>query len=420
MMRQPQRPDAVGALGTILRAAQLLHDSGQSTSMTVQAVQRLSRGLAQPAAVIPGWASVTIYDPRAGGANALIGPTHPIGVNMRRVATLMRAVDDAGRRPVHRDEIERAIDTADRLAPSSTLAFVAACGVGAAALAVVLGANDIRVLGLVAAAAALGGGLRRGLARLGADPLLQTFGAAVIAGTAGTVGGVTGLQSAAGLIAVCPAMVLVPGPQILIGAMDLLAARMTLAVARLGHALLVLATIAVGLMVGLWPGGQPLPLTSPPAAVPFAVDVLAAGVAAACYPVFFSMPYRLLGWPIAVGMAAHALHWWTINSWHASLPVAALLACLLTGAVLTPMAYLRHMPFAAVGFASVVALVPGMYAFRTVTGVVELAAGAGTQTLLEVANNGSTALLTVIAMAVGLAVPTRVRDRIVDRGGVSR
>lgn len=420
MMRQPQRPDAVGALGTILRAAQLLHDSGQSTSMTVQAVQRLSRGLAQPAAVIPGWASVTVYDPRAGGANALIGQTRPIGVNMRRVATLMRAVDDAGRRPVHRDEIERAIDTADRLAPSSTLAFVAACGVGAAALAVVFGATDIRVLGLVAAAAALGGGLRRGLARLGADPLLQTFGAAVIAGTAGTVGGVTGLQSAAGLIAVCPAMVLVPGPQILIGAMDLLAARMTLAVARLGHALLVLATIAVGLMVGLWPGGQPLPLTSPPAAVPFAVDVLAAGVAAACYPVFFSMPYCLLGWPIAVGMAAHALHWWTINSWHASLPVAALLACLLTGAVLTPMAYLRHMPFAAVGFASVVALVPGMYAFRTVTGVVELAAGADTQTLLEVANNGSTALLTVIAMAVGLAVPTRVRDRIVDRGGVSR
>jgi uncharacterized membrane protein YjjP (DUF1212 family) len=416
MTRDAQRPDAAGALGTILHAAQLLHDSGQSTSMTVQAVQRLSRGLGQPAVVIPGWASVTVYDPRAGGVNALIGQTRPIGVNMRRVATVMRAVDDAGRRPVQRDDIEHVIDTAERLAPSSIVAFVAACGLGAAALAVVFGANDIGVVGLIAAAAALGGALRRGLARLGADPLLQTFVAAVIAGVAGVVGGVIGLQSAAGLIAVCPAMVLVPGPQILIGAMDLLAARMTLAVARLSYALLVLATIAVGLMVGLWPGGQPLPLTSPPAAVPFAVDVLAAGVAAACYPVFFSMPYRLLGWPIAVGMAAHALHWWAIDSWHASLPVAALLACLLTGAVLTPMAYLRHMPFAAVGFASVVALVPGMYVFRTVTGVAELAAGAGAQTLLEVANNGSTALLTVVAMAVGLAVPTRVRDRILERG----
>ncbi|ULP36828.1 threonine/serine exporter family protein [Mycolicibacterium rufum] len=415
MTRQDNRPDTAGALTTILRAAQLLHDSGQSTSMTVQAVQRLSRGLGQPAVVIPGWTSITVYDPRGGGAQALIGQTRPVGVTMRRVATLMRAVDEVGRRPVQRDDIERVIDAAGRLAPSSTPAFVAACGVGAAALAVVFGATDMRVVALVAVAAALGGALRRALARFGADPLLQTFVAAVVAGAAGTTAGQVGLQSAAGLVAVCPAMVLVPGPQILIGAMDLLAARMTLAISRLGYALLVLATIAVGLMLGLWPGGQPLPLTSPPAAVPFVVDVLAAGVAAACYPVFFSMPYRLIGWPIAVGMAAHALHWWAITTWHASLPVAALLACLLTGAVLTPMAYLRHMPFAAVGFASVVALVPGMYVFRTVVGVAELSAGAGERTLLDVANNGSTALLTVIAMAVGLAVPTRVRDRVLER-----
>lgn len=403
------------ALGTILRAAVALHDHGQSTSMTLTAVQRLSRGLAQPAVVIPGWSSVTAYDPRGGGRDALVAEARPNAVNMRRVAAVMRAVDEAERGPLDRAEVERALDAAEALPPSSDLAFVAACGAGAAALSLVFGATDVRVVVLIAVAAALGGLLRRMLAKLGADALLQTFVAALIAGAAGSVAGAIGLQATVGLIAVCPAMVLVPGPQILIGAMDLLAARMSLAPARLGYALLLLAVIAAGLMVGLWPGGQPLPLTSPPVGVPFVVDVFAAGVAAACYPMFFSMPYRLLHWPIVVGMAAHALHWWAITAWHMSIPMAALLACLLVGAVLTPLTYVKHIPFAAVGFAAVVAMVPGMYVFRVVAGVVDLAGRPNQQVLLDVVSNGATAGLTIIGMAVGLAVPSRVRDWVLSR-----
>ncbi|WP_111510499.1 threonine/serine exporter family protein [Mycobacterium kyogaense] len=404
-----------GALGTILRAAVLLHESGQSTAMTLIAVRRLSHGLGQPAEVIPGWSTLTVYDPRTGGADALIAQTRPIAINMRRVAALMRTVDDAARRPVDRTEVERALEEAARLKPSSTTAFVAACGFGAAALSVVFGVTDIRAIALIAVAAALGGLLRRLLATVTSDVLLPIFGAALIAGGAGALAGAVGMQVPGGLVALCPAMVMVPGPQILIGAMDLLAVRLPLALARLGYALLVLAVIAVGLMVGLRMGGQALPLTSPPAEVPFTLDVLAAGVAAACYPVFFSMPYRLLGWPVAVGMAAHAVHWLATAYWHASVPVAALLACLLAGAVLTPVAYLKGIPFAAAGFAAVVAMVPGMYVFRAVAGAAELATHATDPVLLAVVSDGITATLTVAGMAVGLAVPSRVRDWVLDR-----
>lgn len=383
--------------------------------MTLTAVRRLSHGLGQPAEVIPGWSTLTVYDPRAGGADALTAQTRPIAVNMRRVAALMRTVDDAARRPVDRTEVERALEEAARLKPSSTAAFVVACGVGAAALSVVFGVTDIRAIALIAGAAALGGLLRRLLATVTSDVLLPIFGAALIAGAAGALAGAVGMQVPGGLVALCPAMVMVPGPQILIGAMDLLAVRIPLALARLGYALLVLAVIAVGLMVGLRMGGQALPLTSPPAEVPFVLDVLAAGVAAACYPVFFSMPYRLLGWPVVIGMAAHALHWLATAYWHASLPVAALLACLLAGAVLTPVAYLKGIPFAAVGFAAVVAMVPGMYVFRAVAGAAELATHATDPVLLAVVSDGITATLTVAGMAVGLAVPSRVRDWVLDR-----
>lgn len=269
---------------------------------------------------------------------------------------------------------------------------------------------------IVAAAAAVGGLLRRLLARLPVGPLVEVFGAALVAGICGAIAMHVDLGHSAALVAVCPAMVLVPGPQILIGTMDLLALRIPLSVARISYATLILATIAAGLVIGLRVGGQTLPLTSPGAAVPFVSDVLAAGVAAACYPVFFSMPYRLLGWPIVAGMAAHALHWWSVAVWHAGLPLAAFLSCLLVGAALTPIAYRHRIPFAAVGFAAVVALVPGMYVFRTVAGLIAMVGAPTDALLLDTAVNGVTAALTVVGMAVGLAVPTRVRDWLLSRG----
>jgi uncharacterized membrane protein YjjB (DUF3815 family) len=39
------------------------------------------------------------------------------------------------------------------------------------------------------------------------------------------------------------------------------------------------------------------------------IDVIAAGCAVASFGTFFSMPWRLLALPIAVGMVAHAARW---------------------------------------------------------------------------------------------------------------
>jgi len=399
----------------MLRAAALLHANGQSTAMTLVAVARLSRGLGRPAVLLPGWSAVSIYDPARGGADMLTTACEPIGVNMRRVAALMRIADEGEHRRLDPAEVERAVTEAAQLPPSSTAVFALACAAGAGALSVIFGADDPRVVLVVAAVAGLGGLLRRGLARLSAGAVGQAFGAALLTGAAGALAAHLGMAAAIGLIAVCPAMVLVPGPQILVGAMDLLGLRMPLALARLTYATLVLTAIAAGLVLGLAAGGQTLPLASPTVEVPLLADIAGAAVAAACYPVFFSTPYRLLGWPVAVGMAAHGLHWWLTDVWHAGLPVAALASCLLVGVVLTPVAYRLHIPFAAIGFASVVALVPGMYVFRTVAGLIRFTAAPSQQLLLDIASDAVTAGATVACMAIGLTLPTRVRDGILDR-----
>jgi uncharacterized membrane protein YjjB (DUF3815 family) len=141
-------------------------------------------------------------------------------------------------------------------------------------------------------------------------------------------------------------------------------------------------------------------------------DVLAAGVAAASYPVYFSMPYRMIGWPVAAGMVAHAAHWWSITVWHETPATAALVSCLVVGTALAPIAYRLRIPFAAIGFAAVVALVPGMYLFRMLAGLVQLSSGASPPVLAAAASNGTVATLVVAGMAIGLAVPIHIRNAV--------
>ena len=401
----------VDDLDTVLAAAVLLHDNGQSTDMTLIAADRLNRGLGISCTLIPSWASIlAIGDGPAPPVR--VSAANPVGVNMRRVAAAMRVVDRAEDGPLDRQLVRHALSDAAGQGSSSAIVFIVACATGAAALSVVFGANDLRTVGLVAVSAAIGGAFRRVLGRLGIDALAQMFTAAIVAGVGGAIAAQLGHGEAVGLAAVCPAMVLVPGPHILNGALDLLASRIVLGLARLGYATLLLAAIAAGLVLGLRLGGQTLSLSSADVRVAFYPDVLAAGVAAASYPVYFSMPYRMIGWPVAAGMVAHATHWWSITVWHASLATAALIACVVVGTALAPIAYRLRIPFAAIGFAAVVALVPGMYMFRTLAGLVQLAGGASPPLLTATVSNGAVATLVVASMGIGLAVPIHIRNAV--------
>jgi uncharacterized membrane protein YjjP (DUF1212 family) len=400
-------------LGLILRTAAFLFNHGQSTTMTLVAVRRLNKGLTQSSTLIPTWTSLMLLDDRH-GERPRIAAVQPTTLHMRRVSAVMRAVDEALDGPLERKRIRSALDDAQHLPTSSTVVFTAACAVAAAALAVIFGARGLGLIGLIAVAAGAGGIVRRLIARYRGGPLLQAFAAAVIGGAAGAIALHTHTGENCALAPVCVAMVLVPGPHILIGAMDLLSLRVSLGLARITYATLLLTAIAAGLGLGLRFGGQALPLSSVTTEVPFLADMLAAGAAAACFPVFFNSPYRIIGWPVAVGMAVHALHWWAITHWHAGLPVAALLSCLAAAAVLGPIAHWYRIPFTAIGFAAVVSMVPGMYVFRTVTGFVDVVNNPSPALLTTTASNGSVAVLVIVCMAIGLTVPNQIRDSIVE------
>jgi uncharacterized membrane protein YjjP (DUF1212 family) len=388
---------------TVLAAAVLLYANGQSTAMTQTAVARLNHGLSVDTVLIPSWPMLTL-SAEASRDTVLTEPVSPTGINMRRVGALMRVIDRAQDGPLELRTVVRAVADAGSEKASSTVAFTLACATGAGALAVIFGAEHPLTVLLVAIGAATGGLLRRWLGNTGAGPLVQVFGAAVIAGAIGALATHLNLGASTALVAVCQAMVLVPGPHILNGALDLLDLRVSLGLARLGYAALLLAAITGGLVLGLGLGGQTLAVSAPASAAPFYLDVIAAGIAAASYPVYFSMPWRMIGWPVAVGALAHALHWWVLHA-GASVAVAAFLSCLLAGVILVPVSHYMRIPFAGIGFASVVALVPGVYVFRTLSGFAQFAGHPSPALLSAAASDLIVASITVTGMAIGLALP---------------
>ena len=183
--------------------------------------------------------------------------------------------------------------------------------------------------------------------------------------------------------------------------------------ARLTDAALTILAISAGIIGGLLIGGTGLPLTATTDAIPLWLDVLAAAVLAMCYPVYFSMPIRTFSWAFLAGGLAHAAHWVALTRWQWNAPASSLLACLVAGGLLTPVCHSRHIPFAGAGFAAVVALVPGVYLFRAAAGTLSLVGEAHAEAALEAtASDLATAVIIVLAMAVGLVVPHRIWIRL--------
>jgi uncharacterized membrane protein YjjP (DUF1212 family) len=296
---------------------------------------------------------------------------------------------------------------------------VVALGVAAAALATLSGA-DAGAVAVAGLAAGLGLFARQELARRHFGLLALPLTAAVIGAVLGGLAIRLGWTRSPELVLIVPALMLVPGPHLINGLLDLIDNYLPMALARLGLAAGILLASGLGIVVGV-ELTLPDPVSAGPAGSPdrlnLVSDMVLAGLVTCGFAVFYNTPWRLL-WMAAVGgMAGHGLRFLGLEA-GCRLEAATFAGGLAVGAISAWMARSSRTPVAVISFAGAVTMVPGLHLYRALSGALQLARLGGLTDTGAVAGALGNALqggLVVGGLALGLVLGARAVQALDDR-----
>ena len=135
----------------VLDFARLLHVNGQSTDETVAAAERLGNTLGLQVRIMPRWGELQLHARDGDASLVSVGAADPTGVDMGRVGSAMRVVDDVGAGRLAAAAVPAAISAIAHAPPAPTWLFTLAAAAGAAALAVLFGVQHLAATALIIA-----------------------------------------------------------------------------------------------------------------------------------------------------------------------------------------------------------------------------------------------------------------------------
>jgi uncharacterized membrane protein YjjP (DUF1212 family) len=285
-------------------------------------------------------------------------------------------------------------------------------GLAAASLAILLGAD---------AGAAAVAGLATGLGLLARQELgRRQFSLLVLPFTAALIGAVLGglairldWTTTPALVLVVPALMLVPGPHLINGLLDLIDNYLPMSLARLGLAAGILLASGLGIALGveiILPGPLPLGRGADVDRLNLVSDVILAGIVTCGFAVFYNAAWGQVAMAAVGGMAGHGLRFLALGA-GCSLEAASFLGGLAVGVVSGWMARSNNTPFAVIAFAGAVTMMPGLQIYRALGGSLQLARltnDADPAAMAVTLGNASQASLVVSGLALGLIVGARI------------
>jgi uncharacterized membrane protein YjjB (DUF3815 family) len=133
-----------------------------------------------------------------------------------------------------------------------------------------------------------------------------------------------------------------------------------------------------------------------------------AGIAAIGFAILFNVPRRTL-FPIWCIGALGGLIKFTAMNYEIGVVFASFFGAVIVGVVAIQMAHLRDSPPLVFSIPSVIPMVPGVFAYKFMLGMIALTSIEKTdiylQTLIETVNNGSKMMFVLIALGTGVAIP---------------
>src|ERR1700733_14326929 len=171
----------------VLTAAKGLFVNGESTEQTVTAAARLADVLGLRAKLSWRWDELALQVDSANGALLRLEAAEPTGVEMDRVASVTRVIDELAAGDLKPEEARAEIETVSHARPAPTWLFAIAAAAGATALSVIFGDDNFPAAAVIAGSAGMGALLRRVLARVSENVFLQPFCAALLAGVVGAM-----------------------------------------------------------------------------------------------------------------------------------------------------------------------------------------------------------------------------------------
>lgn len=134
------------------------------------------------------------------------------------------------------------------------------------------------------------------------------------------------------------------------------------------------------------------------------------GLGALGFGILFNSPPRTL-FTLWIGGAIGGLIKVLVLQYTGSVVLAAFLGATAVGILSIPIAHYRHVPPMIFAIPSVIPMIPGVFAYRTMLGFIKLTAPIGADynaILADTINNGIKTLFILMSLAVGVAIPMHV------------